>query len=263
MSGNAQDNSLNTQSSIDDNAELNTSNYWQWNQDKLKQNQVEDLLQEVFSLQNQCSDGCKLWIHIENRRPIQVLSQNEGTVRSVLNHARNKGERGIVLCCSPKNVKLSTMYNTDDNSFNCQRCSENVMNEGSNADESTTVNAVESQPSYAGVDFAPNMMRPSGSRWTSADSNVTPYTMASDQGAQLMNIDPALVVNNTATLQNNNGANQELIYTNARPVINTLANQNNQQSSVGYGNNNTFSDNNNVIFHKHVHTFTNSTNTCN
>lgn len=276
LSGNSEESSnLNAHSPPNgEKIDNNVSNYRVWDSDKLRNSNVQELLQEVFNIKNECNDNCKLWLSLTNRRPVEVQSANESKIRSMLTNARKQGNgTNITLCCAPKNVKLNQMYNAEDNTFNCQRCTSNIMDEGSAADESTTVNANEQQMPYSGVNIAPRMMQPSGPRWTSADNNVTPYNMGVNEGAQLMNAEPALIVNNTATLQTNNQAHRESIYTNARPVINTIPtnNANNQlcqkqhisDQSFGYDTNNTYSDNNNVIFHKHIHTFTNSANMCN
>ena len=284
LSGGSEDNTVNAYAALEGGSVDNdVSNFQQWNAEKLSGSRVQELLQEAFSIKEQCSSNCKLWLSLSKRRPVQVTTENESKIRAMISYARRQGDAAtsIILCCAPKHVKLTTMYNAEDNSFNCQRCYTNIGDVGSATDEGTTVRSTEAQTSYAAANTSPRMVQPSGSRWTSADNNVTPYNMTINEGATLVNTDPALIVNNTAMLQNNNNANQELIYTNTRPVMRSPHHVNkrdrrnqqicrhnrhqhlqNKERSYGYGHSSEYSDNNNVIFHKHLHTFTNSANMC-
>lgn len=281
LSGDSENNTVDAYAALEGSSVNNgVSNFQQWNAEKLSGSSVQELLQEVFSIKEQCSSNCKLWLSLSKRRPVQVTTENEGNIRAMISHARSQGDdaTSITFCCAPKHVKLTTMYNAEDDTFNCQRCDTNIGDAGSAMDEGTTVSSTEAQTSYAAANISPRMVQPSGSRWTSADNNVTPYNMTINEGATLMNTDPTLIVNNTAMLQNNTNANQELIYTNTRPVMRSPhhGNKRNQKRyrnhhnkyvqnkalSHGFGRSGEYSDNNNVIFHKHLHTFTNSANMC-
>ena len=165
-----------------------TENMWYYLPEYIAKTSVPDLVQRIYSTRGKCPTSCKLLFHGGLNKPLEVNSNNEENIKSVIQRVKDKGStKGFILCCALRSVTIDRMYNPKTNAFNCQRCSKYIMSDSGadgeddevNEDNTNGYDPSEYSP-YEIAEFEPSLIKPNGRRWTSADKEVWPYAATMD-----------------------------------------------------------------------------------
>jgi hypothetical protein len=168
---------------------LHTDSSWYFLPEYISKKATTDLVQKIFTLKKQCPTTCRFIFHGGTTTPLEVNSQNEPLIRSIVQSVKDTGaKKGITLCCAIRVASIESMYDANTNTFNCDRCSAYVLTSSGANDprpstaSNTPIEQGNTSVFYSRPDFGPSVMHPSGSRWSSADDRVTPYvsTMSND-----------------------------------------------------------------------------------